>query len=113
VFLTKKLLFLSKYNIYHIISLNLTMIRIFIILVLILIVLHWWRRANPPAGQQQKPAASSETGEVNPQPLLSCQYCGLRFPANEAVGTTDGQTYCCEAHRQAAAANPAATTKQQ
>lgn len=32
-----------------------------------------------------------------PQRMLECQYCGIHFPADDAI-SRNGKTYCCAEH---------------
>jgi len=47
-------------------------------------------RGTPPAGR--RPVAG-------PQPMVSCQVCGLHLPQADAIAGADGRFYCSQEHR--------------
>ena len=60
----------------------------------------WWllrprRKATPPP-----PAAARGPADAPPEAMVDCAWCGLHFPASEAV-RDGGRLYCCAAHRDA------------
>ena len=65
-----------------------------LVILVVLAIRHKLRQAaRPPAARRVQPRPSA----AEPEKMAQCAYCGVHFPASEAV-RADELDYCCPAH---------------
>lgn len=71
----------------------------------VLLAVVWWVRRRFFAADSSGPSGAGGVGRKQrkssgeAESMVQCARCGVFVPASEAV-RADGQTFCCEAHRQ-------------
>jgi len=65
------------------------------VLVILAAVL-WWGHLKK---QHRAKRREAET-VAPPESIVACLVCGLHVPASDAIVSTSGASFCCEAHRQ-------------
>jgi uncharacterized protein len=75
-----------------------------LVLVLVVVVVLWLMKGRS-RGAAGRPAPPPRGGDAasGPQPMVACAHCGVHLPRTEALLLGE-RTYCCAAHRDAAAA---------
>lgn len=68
------------------------------LLMFVLLGIIWWSWAKR---RHSGGAQSSVQRDPPSEKMLTCAYCAVHMPESEVV-VSDGQNYCCEAHRAAA-----------
>lgn len=81
-----------------------------ILVVIVLAVIVWFQRLKRNLGQDRSPTGnptfSDGGGTAAPakpmqaEAMVSCDHCGIHFPASEAVTTPSGAVFCSAEHRQ-------------
>ena len=69
---------------------------------LILVAAVWWllwARKPKGSGRSRRHAPFQKTSHAL---MIQCAYCGVHFPGDEAVTSTDGRQFCLKAHEKAA-----------
>lgn len=54
--------------------------------------------SSRPAGEAKRPTAAAPSPN-QPVPTVSCVFCGLHLPRDEAFFSPSGEHFCSEAHR--------------
>lgn len=64
---------------------------------LAIIAVVWW------LWSKRKAAADlpAQPDDRQPERMVTCAHCGVHLPVSEGI-VDEGQTYCCEAHREQA-----------
>lgn len=77
--------------------------KLLLILLLVAAVLWLLRGARTEAGAPPRPEAKRPPQAPPrpglPVPMVSCAFCGLHLPRDEAFDSPNRLHYCCEAHR--------------
>jgi uncharacterized protein len=55
------------------------------------------RSASHDAGARRTTTTTTEPAEIESEPMTRCEFCGVYFPASEAV-RAEGRDYCSPAH---------------